>query len=201
MIRFPSSISSPIRFAETRRGFTSFTSLGSSRYRSLRSPDGMRRSASLRVCRSASNRFCRVERVVFAEGGATATVAKGGALPAPDTSATDRGILGTGGATLAASLFSANRTPQFGHWSASAGTGALHTGHSYSVSAPSENSAPQPGQTVASAATRVSHTGQRNFSPSSRAVEMIEAELEAVAVSPDSDVLRATLFNDSMISR
>src|SRR5437773_701207 len=31
MIRFPSSISSPIRFAETRRGFTSFTSFGSSR--------------------------------------------------------------------------------------------------------------------------------------------------------------------------
>ena len=96
---------------------------------------------------------------------------------------------------------SAKRTPQLGHWSASAGTDALHTGHSYSVAAPSENSAPHPGQTVASAATRVSHTGQRNFSPSSRAVDTIEAESEAAAVSPASGELRATLFNDSMISR
>src|SRR3989441_127387 len=50
MSRFPSSISSPIRFADTKSGFTSFTSLGSSRYSSFRSPDGIRRSASRRVC-------------------------------------------------------------------------------------------------------------------------------------------------------
>src|SRR3989441_8739029 len=49
MSRFPSSISSPIRFADTKSGFTSFTSLGSSRYSSFRSPDGIRRSASRRV--------------------------------------------------------------------------------------------------------------------------------------------------------
>src|SRR5712691_7205799 len=161
----------------------------------------MRRSDSLRVCRSASSRFCRGDRVVFAEGGAMATAATAGALPVPDTSATDRGKPAAGGDTLAAPLSSANRTPQLGHCSASAGTDALHTGHSYSVAAPSENSAPQPGQTVASAATSVSHTGHRNFSPSSRAVDTMEAESEAVAVSPVSDVLRATLFSDSMISR
>src|SRR5437867_684084 len=57
MRRFPSSISSPIRFADTRSGFTSFTSFGSSRYRSFRSPDGIRRSASRRVRRSWSIRF------------------------------------------------------------------------------------------------------------------------------------------------
>src|SRR6267143_3226910 len=161
----------------------------------------MRRSDSLRVCRSASSRVCSDERVVFAEGGAMATAATAGALPDPVTSATDRGKPAAGGDTLAAPLSSANRTPQLGHWSASAGTDALHTGHSYSVAAPSENSAPQPGHTVASAATRVSHTGQRNFSPSSRAVDIIDAESEAAAVSPDSGVWRATLFNDSMISR
>src|SRR5437773_1152098 len=77
----------------------------------------------------------------------------------------------------------------------------VHELRAYSVAAPSENSAPHPGQTVASAATRVSHTGQRNFSPSSRAVDTIEAESEAAAVSPASGELRATLFNDSMISR
>src|SRR5256714_8319087 len=113
----------------------------------------------------------------------------------------DRGTAGAGGVAAALLPSSANRTPQLGHWSASAGTDALQTGHSYSVAEPSENSAPQAGQTVASAATRVSHTGHRNFSPSSRAVEIMEADPEAVAVSPDSDVLRATLFSDSMISR
>src|SRR5439155_1319900 len=79
----------------------------------------------------------------------------------------------------------------------SAGTEALHTGHSYSVDSPSENSAPQAGHTVASAATRVSQTGQRNFSPSSRDTEVADA----ASTSPDSGELRATLFRDSMISR
>src|SRR3989442_15555942 len=60
---------------------------------------------------------------------------------------------------------SAKRTPQLGQRSASAGTEALQTGHSYSVASPSEHSPPQPEQTVAPAETSVSQTGHRNGSP------------------------------------
>src|SRR5436853_7460627 len=108
----------------------------------------------------------------------------------------DRRTAGAGGVAAAVLPSSAKRTPQLGHWSASAGTDALHTGHSYSVAAPSENSAPHPGQTVASAATRVSHTGQRNFSPSSRAVDTIEADSVDDDVSADSGELRARHYDD-----
>src|SRR5439155_442407 len=74
---------------------------------------------------------------------------------------------------------SANRTPQLGQRSASAGMEALHTGHSYSVDSPSQNSAPQPGQTVASALTSVSQTGHTfvSFTGVSRHLEFVDAFL------------------------
>src|SRR5207249_7479732 len=121
---------------------------------SLRPPAGTRPPASLRVAGRAPSRPWRGEGAGFAEGGARAWGVKAGALTAAGTSM-DRGTAGAGCGAAAVLLSSAKRTPQLGHWSASAGTDALHTGHSYSVAAPSENSAPHPGQTVASAATRV----------------------------------------------
>src|SRR2546428_3707207 len=94
----------------------------------------------------------------------------------------------------------ANRTPQLGHRSVSAGTEALHTGHSYSVAPPSENSAPQLGQALASAATNVSQTGHRNCSSSSFAVSAATDAFVSARTSPDSGVSRATFFNVSKIS-
>src|SRR5439155_12222035 len=121
-------------------------SFGISRYRRFRSPIVIRRFVSFRVSRTASSRACRGEPAGFAEGGAgAATIVNAGELPAAGTSM-DRGTDGAGGVAAAVLPSSAKRTPQLGHWSASAGTDALHTGHSYSVAAPSENSAPHPGQ-------------------------------------------------------
>src|SRR3989442_8528409 len=96
---------------------------------------------------------------------------------------------------------SAKRTPQLGQRSASAGTEALQTGHSYSVASPSENSAPQPEQTVASAETSVSQTGHRNCSPRSAAASVTARGFVAASTSADSGVSRATFFSVSKISR
>src|SRR3989442_1765168 len=104
-------------------------------------------------------------------------------------------------ATSSVRRSSANRTPQLGQRSASAGTEVLHTGHSYSVASPSENSAPQPGHTVASAETSVSHTGQRNCSPRSAAASMAGLGFASAPSSADSGVSRATFLSVSKISR
>src|SRR5713226_6164247 len=160
----------------------------------------MRTSASRRARRSVSSRAWRGERAGFMEGGDMDADAGVGDLAAA-TSALERARPTPTGSAFAVPLPSANRTPQLGHWSAVAGTEALHTGHSYSVDSPSEISAPQPGQTVVLAATRVSHTGHRNFSPSSGGVALTDVEVRAATTSPDSGVFLATLLRDSMISR
>src|SRR5207249_4493626 len=97
-------------------------------------------------------------------------------------------IFPIGAVTVCAS--SANRTPQLGQRSASAGTEVLHTGHSYSVDSPSENSAPQLGHTVAFAETSVSQTGQRNCSPRSAAASVTGLGFASAPTSADSGVSR-----------
>src|SRR5207249_263520 len=108
-------------------------------------------------------------------------------------------IFPIGAVTVCAS--SANRTPQLGQRSASAGTEVLQTGHSYSVASPSENSAPQPGHTVASAETSVSQTGQRNCSPRSATASVAGLGLASAPPSADSGDSAATFLSLTKISR